>query len=297
MSDTLRSSVIRLAHSIPELRSALLPLLEREASAPFNTDDKVWVPSEFLKMKSQESYLGVIENAYSDGAASVRVKDPNTFDYSHVPLTAMQARKLRPYKPGDTVQVTYNQELDSLMDAWSKQVKTVLKGQVLSKKQVNTGGTLYGLLQVSSDLLPSGGGPATFHFEFRTGGETWSVSPTVRPGDTLKNPAKVKMSRFTTVGMPVPLRRAAGTALTLFLSGMTASAKTASLDNRKKMEDEVAAKFPPDSKSGRGSARVLMLTGNAAKALGRKTYEKVKMSDLSDDEIVKLHDLLVLGKR
>lgn len=72
--------------------------------------------------------------------------------------------------------------------------------------------------------------------------------------------------------------------------------KTAAVP-RKKMEDAIAGKMPPDSKKGRGANRVIMLTGDSAKAIGKDNYSRHKMSDLSEDEITTLYNRLVLGKK
>lgn len=74
------------------------------------------------------------------------------------------------------------------------------------------------------------------------------------------------------------------------------SDKTASV-SRKKMENAIAGKMPPDSKRGRGANREIMLTGDSAKVIGKDEYSRHKMSDLSDDEITTLYNFLVLGKR
>ena len=66
---------------------------------------------------------------------------------------------------------------------------------------------------------------------------------------------------------------------------------------RSQKEDAIAAKFPPDSKKGKGPNRVLMLTGDTAKALGRKNYDSVKLSELSDEEIDKLHKLVTAAPK
>lgn len=66
--------------------------------------------------------------------------------------------------------------------------------------------------------------------------------------------------------------------------------------SRKKMENAIAGKMPPDSKKGRGANRVIMLTGDSAKAIGKDNYSRHKMSDLSEDEITTLYNRLVLGK-
>ena len=66
---------------------------------------------------------------------------------------------------------------------------------------------------------------------------------------------------------------------------------------RKKMENDIAGKMPPDSKKGRGANRVIMLTGDSAKVIGKDNYSRHKMSDLSDDEITTLYNFLVLGKK
>ena len=72
--------------------------------------------------------------------------------------------------------------------------------------------------------------------------------------------------------------------------------KTAAVP-RKKMENAIAGKMPPDSKKGRGANRVIMLTGDSAKAIGKDNYSRHKMSDLSEDEITTLYNRLVLGKK
>ena len=78
--------------------------------------------------------------------------------------------------------------------------------------------------------------------------------------------------------------------------GETDLLKAASVP-RKKMENAIAGKMPPDSKRGRGANRVIMLTGNAAKAIGKDNYSTHKMADLSDEDITTLYNLLVLRKR
>lgn len=66
--------------------------------------------------------------------------------------------------------------------------------------------------------------------------------------------------------------------------------------SRSKKENEVAGRFPPDSKKGRGKNRTVMLTGDVAKVLGRKSYDRVKLSELSDSDLNKLH-VYVMRKR
>ena len=73
--------------------------------------------------------------------------------------------------------------------------------------------------------------------------------------------------------------------------------RMASAMPRKKMENAIAGKMPPDSKKGRGANRVIMLTGDSAKVIGKDNYSSHKMSDLSDDEITTLYNFLVLGRR
>ena len=143
-------------------------------------------------------------------------------DWSHIPITAVKAKEILPFTPGKT-QVTYNPQLDALMDGWAKEVAHVLDGTVISKKQVVVGEALMGLLQVSSSLLPSTkkGKDAVFHLEFWTGSGNWSVVPNARPGDTLKEPAGVKPSSYVVVGMPRKLRQSARSTLSKFLDGMT----------------------------------------------------------------------------
>ena len=75
-----------------------------------------------------------------------------------------------------------------------------------------------------------------------------------------------------------------------------AGSKTAAV-SRKKMENAIAGKMPPDSKKGRGSNRVIMLTGDSAKVIGKANHSRHKMSDLSEDEITTLYNRLVLGKK
>jgi len=67
--------------------------------------------------------------------------------------------------------------------------------------------------------------------------------------------------------------------------------------SRAQKENAIAAKTPPDSKKGRGKNRTIMLTGDVAKVLGKDNYESVKLSELSDADIDKLHNLLVRGKK
>jgi hypothetical protein len=72
--------------------------------------------------------------------------------------------------------------------------------------------------------------------------------------------------------------------------------KTAAVP-RKKMENAIAGKMPPGSKKGRGANRVIMLTGDSAKVVGKDNYSRHKMSEMSEDEITALYNFLVLGKR
>ena len=72
--------------------------------------------------------------------------------------------------------------------------------------------------------------------------------------------------------------------------------KTAAVP-RKKMENAIAGKMPPGSKKGRGANRVIMLTGDSAKVVGKDNYSRHKMSEMSEDEITVLYNFLVLGKR
>lgn len=58
---------------------------------------------------------------------------------------------------------------------------------------------------------------------------------------------------------------------------------------RTKKISAIARRFPPDSKKGRGNQRVLMLTGDVAKAMGKKDFTTVCLKDLSDAELDKLH--------
>lgn len=63
--------------------------------------------------------------------------------------------------------------------------------------------------------------------------------------------------------------------------------------SRSKKENEIAGKLPRGSKKGRGKNREIFVTGRMADVLGMPTYSNVKMRDLSDEQIDKLHDLLV----
>jgi hypothetical protein len=63
--------------------------------------------------------------------------------------------------------------------------------------------------------------------------------------------------------------------------------------SRAQKENAVAGKFPPGSKKGRGKNRVVMLTGDVAKLLGKDSYSNVKLSELSDSDLDKLHGKLV----
>lgn len=65
---------------------------------------------------------------------------------------------------------------------------------------------------------------------------------------------------------------------------------------RSQKENSIAANFPPDSKKGRGQNRTVMLTGDVAKVLGRKSYDTVKLSGLSDSDLNKLY-AKVTGKK
>jgi hypothetical protein len=57
---------------------------------------------------------------------------------------------------------------------------------------------------------------------------------------------------------------------------------------RKSLESRVWRAFPRDSKTGRGDARMVMLTGRSAKVLGRKVFSRARLSELSDDQLQKL---------
>ena len=71
---------------------------------------------------------------------------------------------------------------------------------------------------------------------------------------------------------------------------------TVMASDRSKKVREIVSKFPPDSKKGRGDAATLMLTGDVAKALGKKDYDSVKVGDLSDAQINKLHAAVAGGR-
>ncbi len=77
---------------------------------------------------------------------------------------------------------------------------------------------------------------------------------------------------------------------------LASTGKTAAV-SRKKMESAIAGKMPPGSKKGRGSNRVIMLTGDSAKVIGKDNYSRHKMSEMPEDEITALYNFLVLGKR
>ncbi len=62
---------------------------------------------------------------------------------------------------------------------------------------------------------------------------------------------------------------------------------------REKKENAIFAKFPADSKSGKGADRKLLLLGPTATLLGKKEYSRSKLVDLSDDDVDKLYNRLV----
>ncbi len=132
MSDTLRKQVIRLAADHPEYRGDLLPLLK--VASQFKINDRVLVPNKFLAHKEQDFYEGVVERVDTAGGVSIRVPHPSGRESAHIPISTVKAREILPFTPGKT-QVTYNPQLDELMDGWSKEVAHVLDGAVLSKKQ------------------------------------------------------------------------------------------------------------------------------------------------------------------
>lgn len=63
--------------------------------------------------------------------------------------------------------------------------------------------------------------------------------------------------------------------------------------SRSQKERAVFSKFPPDSKK-KGK---VMLTGDTAKVLGKKPYTTATLSELSDADLDKLHNLVVGGKK
>lgn len=66
--------------------------------------------------------------------------------------------------------------------------------------------------------------------------------------------------------------------------------------DRSKKVQEILKGFPRDSKKGRGESAKLMLTGDVAKALGKKDYTSVVIKDLSDAQLAKLHHAVMGGR-
>lgn len=71
--------------------------------------------------------------------------------------------------------------------------------------------------------------------------------------------------------------------------GEVLSLRRRAADDRAKQVKEIVARFPRDSKKGSGEETSLFLTGDVAKVLGKKDYTAIKVSDLSDDQLDKLH--------
>ena len=52
---------------------------------------------------------------------------------------------------------------------------------------------------------------------------------------------------------------------------------------------DVVRRFPPDSRTGRGSKSQLMLTGSVAKAMGQADKTVITVGELSEEELARLH--------